>query len=75
MKCGTLFPLVTLNDCTYGVHRAFLMPMLHGKKKKTNFITYFILLSTYSLATALAVHQINNLKNPYLSVGMWTWIC
>ena len=26
-------------------------------------------------AAALAVHQINNLKNPYLSVGMWTWIC
>ena len=33
MKCSTLFQLVTVNDCTYGVHRAFLMPMLQGKKK------------------------------------------
>lgn len=74
MKYSTLFPLVTVNGYTYGVHRAVLMPLLQGQKK-TSFITHFILLSSYSFATALAVYQINNFKSPYLSLGMWVLIC
>lgn len=49
------------------------MPVLWGgggRREEKTIITHFILLSTYSFVTSLTVCQINNFKNPDLSVGM-----
>lgn len=68
MKCSTLFPLVMVSGCTYGVPRAVLMPVLWGPGEE-KIITHFILLSTYSFATSLEF-VILIISKAQLSVGM-----